>query len=173
MQLSPEQSIQIFGYWDQPREFLSWDDVKSKSLSWKELRLTHKCTPRDLHRLQPEKEEWLKRGQLTLHDAWDLSVFPVNPFTDLRADLAEVWQMQWSADALVAMGVTYDQLQQQGMSEDIMHQFRFPLSSWQKLQLRSEHVTPRMASNFGLSTGEVQKILEEHQPIHRVSFLTH
>lgn len=173
MQLSPEQSIQIFGYWDQPREFLSWEDVKTKSLSWRDLRVRLKCSAKDLHKLQPDKEEWLKRGQLTLADAWDLSVFPVNPFTDLRADLAEVWQMQWSADALLAMGVTYEQLRQQGMSEDIMSQFGFPLSAWQKLQLRADHVTPRMASHFGLSVGEVQKILHEHQPIHKVSFMTH
>lgn len=171
MQLTPEQSIQIFGYWDQPREFLSWEDVKSKSLSWRDLRVNYGCTAKQLHRMQPDKHEWLRRGNLAIGDAWDLVIFPVNPFEDLRADLAEVWHMRWPVDALVSMGVTYEQLRQNGMSEDIMRQFGFPLSGWQKLSLRSEHVTPNMAANFGLSAGEVQRILQEHQPVHKVTHL--
>lgn len=57
-------------------------------------------------------------------------------------------------------------------SPDIMRQFGFSLSGWQKLNLCSEHVMPAMASNFDVSTGEVQRILDEKQPIHKVTHLS-
>jgi hypothetical protein len=107
MKLTPKQSILIFGWFDQPREHMNWDDVKTKSLSWHELRLQYNFTAEELHTLQPDKEEWMKRGQLTLHDVLDMNVFPVNPFDDMRADLAEVWNMHWSPEALASMKISY------------------------------------------------------------------
>lgn len=169
MKLNAQQSVQIFGWWDQPREYLSWEDVKTKSLSWRYLRLSMHFTPQELHLLQPDKEEWLKRGQLTLHDVSDMTVFPINPFTDMRADIAEVWNMRWHPELLAGMNVTYEQLKEHGMSDGIMLQFGFSLSAWQRLGLKSKHATANLASVFGLSEAELKKILEEHRMVHKVS----
>lgn len=169
MKLTPEQSIKIFGWWDQPREYMNWDDVKTKELSWRDLRLVYGFSALELKRLQPDKDEWLKRSSLSMHDVWDMHVFPVNPFSDFRADLAEVWRMKWPPETLQSMGVTFTQLQEEGMSPEIMRQFGFSLSAWQKLGLRDCHVTPAISAIFGMPLDEVKQILSEHSVVHKVS----
>ena len=169
MKLTPLQSIRLFGWWNQPREYATWDDVKDKELSWRALRIEHGFRPDELHTLQPDKEEWIKRGQLTLSDVADMRCFPVHPFRDLRADLGEVWNMRWPPEILHAMGVTFHELREQGMSDAIMPHFGFTLSAWQKLGLRADDVTPGIAAIFGLTMAEVRTILQEHPaPVHAV-----
>jgi hypothetical protein len=162
MKLTPNQSIRIFGWWDQPREHLSWEDVKSKVLSWRVLRVEHGLSADELQRLQPDKQEWIKRGQLTLTDVGDMRGFPVHPFRDLCADLGEVWSMKWPPETLITMGVTFQELRERGMTDAIMCHFGFPLSAWQRLGLRAEHVTEGMSTVFGLSCAEVRSILKDH-----------
>ena len=167
MKLSAVQSIKLFGFWDQPREYATWDDIKHKQLSWRALRVEHGFAPEELHSLQPDKEEWIKRGQLTLADVADMRCFPVHPFRDLRADLGEVWNMRWPPELLQAMGVTFHELREQGMTEAIMAHFGFPLSAWQKLGLRADDVTPGTAAVFGLGVAEVRTILADHPGVAR------
>ena len=152
MEISPLQSIRIFGFWQsQPRQFIKWKDILEHNLTWKHLRNAIGLQASDLKALQPDKDEWIRRGGVTLFDLPDMKVFPVNPFTDLKADLAEVWAMRWSADTMAEIGITYEQMLSRGLSADIMARLQMPLSSWQALQMKTEHLEK-------LSDGDVQRI---------------
>jgi len=162
MKINPEQSIKLFGWWDQPRSYVNWNDIKSKQLSWKTLRLEFGFTAEELYTLQRDKEEWIKRGQLTLYDVSDMRMFPIHPFKDMRADIGEIWNMKWSPDLLYEMGVTYEEMRDEGLSVEIMKHFGFPLSCWQKLGLKASHVTAEMSLIFGLDMKELCVILQEY-----------
>ena len=160
MRVTAQQSVQIFGWWDQPRTIVVWDDLKHNNLSWRKLRTEYGFSARDLHTIQPQVREWVARGQLTLHEVCDMSIFPVNPFTDLGADLGEVWSMKWSAEELASMGVTYDQMLVRGITPEIMRCFSFPLSSWMRLGFERRHVlSADVASVFGMGVDEVCVLL--------------
>jgi len=161
MELTARESIVFFGWWDQPRTILAWDDVKSRCCSWKSLR--QQFSRENLQRMQPDKGEWIKRGALTLHDLVDMSIFPINPISDLHADLAEVWSMHWTADEMKMMGMSYAQMRRSGLNFQIMQHFGFSLQAWASLQLDARDVDPmsdaECISLFGLAPQEVKDIL--------------
>jgi hypothetical protein len=139
--VNPRQSLAIFGMWDQPRQVLEWQDVTARNLTWRTLRDTMKFDPESLRKLQPDPNEWVARASITLQDLPDMTCFPVHPFMHLRADLAEVWSMRWSADTLKQLNVTYEQLRAKGMNVQVMQHFNFTLGQWMSLGLNSTHVT--------------------------------
>jgi DNA-binding protein Fis len=100
MEISPLQSIQFYGLWDQPRRVLVWEDITAKCYSWRRLREEIGLTPKELQTIQPSPQEWVTRGALQLADLPDMVCFPVNPFTHMHADLAEVWGKRWPAELL-------------------------------------------------------------------------
>ena len=139
MEIDAVQSIKVFGLWDQPRTVLTWSDVLERNFSWCYMRHHLGFTATQLKKLQSDKREWIQRINLTLHDLPDMSVFPINPFEDLGADLAEVWSMRWSIAVLVRMGVTYDQMRQRGLSPQMMSYFQIPLTGWIDLRFDLAH----------------------------------
>ena len=140
MEISPLQSIRFYGLWDQPRRVLVWEDITAKCYSWRRLRQEIGLTPKQLMTIQPSPQEWVNRGALQLADLPDMVCFPVNPFSHLHADLAEVWGMRWSAELLSQMKVTYEQLRAKGMNAHVMTHFDFTLSQWINLALQTHHV---------------------------------
>jgi hypothetical protein len=140
LEIKPRQSIAIFGLWDQPRLVLEWSDITSRNLTWVFLRTQIGLTSTQLKRIQPNPVEWVNRACIKLHDLPDMTCFPVNPFTHLHADLAEVWSMHWTADTLKQLNVTYDQLRARGMTPTVMKHFGFTLSQWMNLGLLEDHV---------------------------------
>jgi len=170
MQVSARDSIRIFGWWDQPRNVLMWSDCKELGYTWGSLREELQFTPTQLYALQGDKFEWVRRGGLRLLDLPEMSMFPVNPLSDMRADIGELCVMQWRQETLHAMGVTYKQMAVAGMSPRIMSFFRFPLSDWVALGIRSEdvsHWTDQEAyATFGVGLDELQLILQDHSESH-------
>lgn len=164
MQIDPYQSVKIFGWWAQPRLTLAWEDVKHAQLSWRSLRNLG-FQPEQLKTLQPDKTEWLQRGMLQLDDIADMTVFPINPLTDFRADLAELWNLKCSSDALLAMGVTHQQLLAKGMNAQIMYYFDFTLAQWSNLGLRRADVEDMQEREcvqiFGVEKTELMHIMDE------------
>ena len=140
MEISALQSIRFYGLWDQPRRVLVWEDITAKCYSWRRLRQEIGLSPTELMRIQPSPQEWVNRGALQLSDLPDMLCFPVNPFTHLHVDLAEVWGMRWSSDLLSQMKVTYDQLRAKGMNVNVMMHFDFTLSQWMNLAFQAHHV---------------------------------
>ena len=139
MEITPRQSILLFGVWT-ARKMASWDDIKSLNKSWRQLRNEFKFTAKHLYTLQPDKQEWVSRGALTLHDLPDMVLFPINPFTDLHADLAEVWSMRWTAEMLHAMGVRYDHMLVRGLTPLFMYHLGYSLGQWHLLGLKVKHL---------------------------------
>lgn len=127
-------------------------------------------TALELHTLQPDKSEWVKRGALTLHDMLDMTVFPLNPISDMHADLAELWSMQWTVEELVRMDVTFSQIKMCGLNHRIMMHFGFPLSAWSKLGFDCPAALAMQDDElrllFGIDQAEVVSILEcQYSPV--------
>lgn len=163
LEVSARQSIAIFGWFDQPRFIVSWDDLTKNNWSWRRLRSELDFTPSELKKIQSDKQAWITRGSLTLHDLPEMTIFPVNPLTDLQADIGEIWSMKWQPSLLCEMGVTYEQLLTRGLSASIMQHFNFSLSSWYALGLRAEHVE-RMDNTdtllvFGMQQKELVQVI--------------
>ncbi len=167
MEISPLQSIRFYGFWDQPRRVLVWEDITARCYSWRRLRQEIGLSPRNLMAIQPSPQEWVNRGALQLADLPDMLCFPVNPFTHLHADLAEVWAMRWSADLLSQMKVTYDQLRAKGMNPHVMMHFDFTLSQWMNLALQAHHVQgmtdEQVVGLFQMPKHEIVGIIENFQ----------
>jgi len=143
---------------------MTWDDVKTRCLSWRKLRDWYCFSAHELHTLQPEKNEWVKRGALTLHDMLDMTVFPMNPIIDMHADLAELWSMHWSVEEMRSMQVTYAQMKRSGLNHMIMMHFGFSLAAWSSLEFTTEHADTMRDDElrvlFGMSKTEVAAILD-------------
>jgi len=177
MELTATRSIAFFGWWDQPRTVLAWDDVKARCLSWRKLRDQYHFSAAELQGLQPCKVEWINRGALTLHDLHEMAAFPINPITDMHANLAEVWAMHWTPEQMVAMGMTFAQMKGCGLNCKIMTHFGFSLSAWTQLGLSAEHVLAMSEDEarviFGLPAAEriitlsaSQRNIERHRFVH-------
>ena len=163
IEITPTQSISIFGWWDQPRTILTWDDIKLKKLTWRKLRNLN-FNASDLQHIQGAKEEWIKRGGLTLNDVSDMTAFPVNPFTDMHADLGEVWSMKWTPEQMTAMGITYNDLLRKGLNIEIMAHFNMPLSSWVLLGFCQDNIVQGHMSErvFGMDEDELRRIIADY-----------
>ena len=160
IEVTAKQSIKIFGMWDQPRRIVTWDDIKSKKLTWRQLRkLEFKVS--DLKNIQPCKHEWIQRGCVTLHDLKDMVNFPVNPIADMHADIGEIWSMEWTADDMRQMGLTYEQLKSKGLTIEIMKFFNMPLSAWVNLGFKTTDIVsgPMSLHVFGMEEDELRKII--------------
>ena len=169
MEITALESVRIFGVFKvPPRTHLCWEDVVENSLTWTKLRKSALLCKHKLHKLQPDKQAWLQLGGVLLQDALDMDVFPVNPLTDLQADLAMVWAMGWSGDEMARMLITYEQLKQRGMTPEIMDKLNMPLSGWKALGLTNDHVeamTQRQVLQvFKMPKPEVKQILEDFEP---------
>ena len=155
------QSVKLFGLWDQPRELVSWEDVRKKGLSWRILRSNFNFSTEELYKLQPDKKKWISFGRLTLHDLPEMKCFPINPIQDMCADLGEIWSMRWQATDLAEMNVTFLQLQRSGMTPEIMKHFNFPLSEWLMLGLDVQYVKPEFEYVFGMPVDEVRELISD------------
>lgn len=164
IKISPYQSVQIFGWWAQPRLTLAWDDIKHRNISWRALRELG-FEPGELKSIQPDKTAWIQRGGLHLNDIVDMVVFPVNPLTDFRADLAELWNLKCSPALLREMGVTFKQLLMRGLNPDIMYFFNFTYAEWIKLGMLPEDIKNMSETNcvkvFGVGNAELLQIYED------------
>ena len=170
MQVTPAQSVIIFGWWNQPRRMVCWENLKALNMPWRRLRTELEFTPEQLHKVQPDKREWVARGALTLHDLPEMRVFPVNPFLDLNADLAEVWSMQWPADVLADMGVTYEQMQRRGLNPQFMEHLNYSVGGWHLLKMGSRHLDERWSEQqcnrvFQVGLDELRLILANFESV--------
>ena len=139
---------------------MTWDDVKATELTWAQLRKLN-FSAAALHKLQPDKHEWISRSLLTLNDMRDTTIFPINPIVDMRADIGELWSMRCTAQDLHAMGVSYDDLVAKGLTIQIMAHFNYALSMWMQLGFREEHIKSEdMCFHvFGVEEAELRRIM--------------
>ena len=131
MQLTPRQATLLHGWvWTKPT--LIWADVLALRLTLDHL-LEAGLPVSDLVMLQPDPAQWVKHAGASLkHLRW-MIVWPANPFTHFGADLADLLAMRPTADELVKMDVTYDQLVRNGMSARTEGMFKFCPEEWEVL----------------------------------------
>jgi hypothetical protein len=140
------------------------------NMSWRRLRTELGFTPEQLCVIQPDKTEWIARGALTLHDLPEMCIFPVNPFVDLNADLAEVWSMKWPADVLADMGVTYEQMQRRGLNPQFMEHLNYSVGGWHLLKMQSRHLDNTWSDQqsmrvFQIGKQELRHILSNFESV--------
>jgi len=133
--LTPYQSVKIHG-WMKPSGVLNWKHVlKNPKLTWDFLR-SQELTAESLKQIQPDPEEWIKHANVKIYMLPDMVCFPAHPIRHMNADIGEIWQMQWSSNILQDMGVTFHELQDIGLTCEIMAKWCFSLNRWFCLGLR-------------------------------------
>lgn len=162
------QSVSLFGWFRQPVVTLSWNDVKYHNFTWRQLRALG-LEAATLQVLQPDKNEWLQRGGIQVHDLLDMTVFPVNPLTDFGVDLAELWQLRCSAAAMASMGIRHDHLIAKGITPQIMNAFQMNLSDWCELGFSRHHASSMSNDDcrrvFLLDKDELVRILQTFEVV--------
>ena len=138
VEITPWQSVRLFGWFNQPTMTLCWKDVKQHSFTWRQMR-TLDIQPEQLKIIQPSVAEWIQRGGIMLTDIPDMTVFPVNPLTDFGVDLSELWSLKCDCATMRRMGITYDHLVEKGITPQIMKAFNITLSSWVDLGFSNQH----------------------------------
>ena len=137
--LTPYQSVMIHG-WMKPSSVLNWRHIlQNPSLTWEYLRSLG-LSPQQLKRIQPDPDMWVRHCNIRLNMLLDMTCFPVHPIHHLKADISELWQMQFNSQQLEAMGVTYRELVDIGLTREIMARWAFPLARWHALGLRAEDI---------------------------------
>jgi hypothetical protein len=134
LKLTPGQSCYLHG-WLSPKPTLSWADIKANpALSLQNL-MSAGLGLDDLHRLQPEVEEWVKAGRVTLADCPLMAdKWGAHPIRDFRADLGDIAGFKWGADAMLKMGLTYADLVEIGLTPASMVVFtHVTLHGWATL----------------------------------------
>jgi len=108
---------------------LIWADVLRLGLSFDQL-IGEGLRVSDLVCMQPDPMQWIKCAGAGLAHARMMTIWPVNPFTHLGADLGDVLAQRFSADELKRMSVSHGQLVRNGMTEKIEPMFRFDAREW-------------------------------------------
>jgi hypothetical protein len=131
--LTAYQAISIYG-WAQPIRILDWTIVKEHRLRFAKMFSELKIPVQELKKLQPRKQEWLKEGLMVAEDLPHLLPWKVHAFHDLDMSLAEVMcNGPPSAAFLKETGVTFQQMQEKGLTSDLMKLFPYTVSDWRAL----------------------------------------
>lgn len=113
----------------------------------------------DLYKLQPDPKQWMSLDRIDVHDIREMSSWNIHPIHDMKCTLSQLALLHWSADALVRVGVTYDDLVKQGLTVQVMPIFGFTLLDWSTLGLRRNHLSDACdrdcAQVFGMSKNQV------------------
>jgi hypothetical protein len=138
--LSAVQSVTIHGIWN-PRPVLMWADVQHNPFfTWRYL-LSIGISKTSLMKLQPVGSEWLLlKDRVHLADIPEMSAWCLHPIRDMGCTLADILQLEWTADMMTRMCVTYDQLVSIGMNSQTMSLFGFTLLQWVHMGFNRQHV---------------------------------
>jgi hypothetical protein len=170
VEISPYQSICLFGWLRQPILTLSWQDVKANNFTWRQLR-GQGLTPEQLKTVQPLVKEWIQRGGIQLADIPDMTVFPVNPLTDFGVDLAELWELKCDVAMMRRMGISYDDLLDKGLTPQIMKAFGFTMGGWVELGFGEEQAAVLLEDEarlvFNVGRAELISIMRSFAPPRR------
>ena len=167
VEITPWQSVRLFGWWNQPTMTLCWTDIKLHSFTWRQMRALQ-IQPEQLKTIQPSVAEWIQRGGIQITDIPDMTVFPVNPLTHFGVDLSELWSLKCDCTTMKRMGISYAQLIDKGITPQIMAAFNMPLSSWVELGFTQQHAAylsePESMHVFSLPRTELRNIMTTFAP---------
>ena len=139
VRLSPAQATSIHGWGNKLKLTLSWKDIEDNHIQFDHL-LGLGVRAQDLVTIQPNVEKWVSHAGCKAIHALHLLPLKANPFTDLHGDLADVICLKANSKQLKDMGVSYDQLVQNGLTPDIMRIMGLSLQSWIDLGFTAQHM---------------------------------
>ena len=78
--------------------------------------------------------------------------------------------MQWPADLLADMGVTYEQMQRRGLNPQFMEHLNFSVGGWHLLRIGRQHIDDSWSENacmrvFQVGKQELQLILSNFEAV--------
>ena len=163
IKLTPGQMVYLHG-WMAPKKTLTWGDVLSHPHLTLQFLLSANLPLHQLHQLQPDAKAWAKNGRADLHDCPLMGQWGAHPIHDFRAEIGELVNLRWPAEALVRMGVTYEDLVGLGLTPATMALFtHLTLVGWAQLGFRKEHALrvhePALVALFGLPKADVLRSL--------------
>ena len=135
VRLSPAQATGIHGWGSKLKTTLTWRDIEDSDVIDFDLLLRLGVPTKELHKLQPDIQKWVLHCGARACHAKDLIPWAAHPIRDLHGDLADVMALQATSKQLRAMGVTYNDLRDSGMTPETMRLLGLPLQGWMDLGL--------------------------------------
>ena len=120
--LTARQATLLTG-WLNPQPTITWSDALRLHLTLDSF-LSAKVRPSDLVTLQPDPLQWVQHAGAGLKHARVMMAWSANPFSHMGADLADVISLKLSAEEMMRMGISYEQLVLNGMTERTEKMFR-------------------------------------------------
>ena len=95
--------------------------------------ISYGLTASDLVLVQPDPAKWAEHAGAGLKHARFMQPWGANPFIHFGADLADVISMDLTVVEMVRMGITYTQLQENGMTDRTETLFKLDEIEWEVL----------------------------------------
>jgi hypothetical protein len=136
IRITPGQALYLYGVWA-PKETIAWADVlEQPTFTFAHLHRAANIPLKLLHTLQPDPGKWVHARRAALADCPGMADWSAHPVRDFRADLGDIIAQGWNADAMVAMGLTYADLVEIGLTPENMGLFTaLTLLGWSQLGL--------------------------------------
>ena len=120
--LTARQATLLTG-WLNPQPTITWSDALRLHLTLDSF-LSAKVPTSSLITLQPDPLQWVQHAGAGLKHARVMMAWSANPFSHMGADLADVISLKLSAEEMMRMGISYEQLVLNGMTERTEKMFR-------------------------------------------------
>ena len=164
LRLTAGQAVFLHGFMS-PRRTLSWEDVMSNDALTMRRMLEANLSFDSLHRLQPDTGAWIRARRVTLLDCPAMALWSAHPTRDFQAEVGDLAETKWSVDTMLAMGLTYPDLEHAGLCFSNMPLFsHVRFLGWAQLGLSRAHVAdvPEavLIRLFGLSKFDVLRSLK-------------
>ena len=140
IRLSPGQSTSIHGWGAKLKTSLTWRDVEDNDHIDFDLLMGVAVKPRELAKLQPDVRMWVLHAGCKPNHARAMVEWAAHPMRDLHGDLADVIALRATSKELKAMGLTYQELRDAGMSPETMRLMALTFQGWIDLGLTLQDV---------------------------------
>ena len=163
IRLTAGQAVFLHGFWS-PKRTLSWADILAEETLTMRRLLDANLSLVSLHQLQPDAGAWVRANRVALPDCPLMVPWGAHPIRDFGAELGDIVNVKWPVGTMVAMGLTYADLEDAGLCVANMRLFTdIRLLGWAQLGLSRAHVIdvpePTLVRLFGLSKFDVIRSL--------------
>jgi hypothetical protein len=168
LRLTAGQSVFLHGLMA-PKRTLSWEDVLANDAFTLPRLLAANLSLVALHQLQPDPAAWVRAKRVSLPDCPLMAPWGAHPTRDFGADLGDIADAKWSVDTMLAMGLTYADLEDVGLCLSNLRLFtHVSFLGWAQLGLSRAHVADApehaLVRLFGLSKFDVIRSLKPDPP---------
>jgi hypothetical protein len=152
-----------------PKRTLSWEDVLANDALTLRRLLAANLSMASLHQLQPDQCAWIRARRVVLLDCPLMAPWGAHPTRDFGAEIGDIADARWPVDAMLAMGLTYTDLEGAGLCLSNIRLFtHVSFLGWAQLGLSRAHVIdvpePVLIRLFGLSKFDVLRSLKPEPP---------